>query len=427
MRRFLYISPWFPPMTRVGAMRPLKLCRHLPAAGWQPVVLCDARLDEPMDPRLLASLPVDSIVFPWWRPGSEKAWATLREHPSLQRGVGSARARRPALAVNPEWVPFGEHLPHLRHALRAARKALREVPCEAIVVSIDPHAGAWVGQHLARETGLPLVLDFRDPWSVCELRRPMRPPPIRLLVDRLERRAVDQAAAIVLNTETARSHYIRHYRDLPRDRFHCIRNFSDLEPPQESVEPVREPANLLFLGNLRRFIEGEPLFALLAELKRRGRTSEELRLVISGTCPDESLQLAERHGVRSWIEVREPVTSREMIALMERSLLLVILMNRTVQRLPAKLFEYLVSSRPILALSETPELNALVEGNHGRTFGFRELPQAADFVEAMLEGRPVTLSPREQRFTARAAAEALSRILDSVSAPASSTAGRSIP
>jgi hypothetical protein len=39
MPTVLLITPYFPPMSVVGAKRPLNLVRHLPRFGWQPVVL----------------------------------------------------------------------------------------------------------------------------------------------------------------------------------------------------------------------------------------------------------------------------------------------------------------------------------------------------------------------------------------------------
>ncbi len=56
MRPFLYISPYFPPDSRVGALRPLKFVRHLPSCGYRPVVLADAA-GASRDARLEAAVP----------------------------------------------------------------------------------------------------------------------------------------------------------------------------------------------------------------------------------------------------------------------------------------------------------------------------------------------------------------------------------
>ena len=64
LRRFLYITPFFPPMGRVGALRPLKFARHLPALGWAPVALADLRAGDGVNPELLGELP-DSTIVEW--------------------------------------------------------------------------------------------------------------------------------------------------------------------------------------------------------------------------------------------------------------------------------------------------------------------------------------------------------------------------
>ena len=72
-------------------------------------------------------------------------------------------------------APLGEHALDLPHALRAARTLLREHRPDVILVNADPFAATLLGARLARESGVPLILDLRDPWALCELRRPMRP------------------------------------------------------------------------------------------------------------------------------------------------------------------------------------------------------------------------------------------------------------
>lgn len=62
MRRYLLISPAFPPRSRIGARRALHLCRNLPGFGWQPVVLAAPPRDNHLDPRLAESLPPGLVV-----------------------------------------------------------------------------------------------------------------------------------------------------------------------------------------------------------------------------------------------------------------------------------------------------------------------------------------------------------------------------
>ena len=57
LRRFLYISPYFPPQLKVGALRPLKLLRYLEPRGWAADVLCDLRRSDATGASLERLLP----------------------------------------------------------------------------------------------------------------------------------------------------------------------------------------------------------------------------------------------------------------------------------------------------------------------------------------------------------------------------------
>ncbi|MCA9681918.1 MAG: hypothetical protein KC457_06960, partial [Myxococcales bacterium] len=138
MRRFLYISPFFPPMTRVGALRPLKFARHLPDHGWAPVVLCDLRAEDEVDARLEQALPDSTIVIRDYGPKAAHA----RGRPSAPAAPSAPSA--PERPRKPGWFarhgedlnPLGAHVFTIGHALRAARAALRaHRDCEAIMVN----------------------------------------------------------------------------------------------------------------------------------------------------------------------------------------------------------------------------------------------------------------------------------------------------
>ena len=64
MHDFLYLTPYFPPQGRVGALRPLKFCRHLPSLGWRPIVLTDLWSGATLNRRLYEAVPSDiPIVY----------------------------------------------------------------------------------------------------------------------------------------------------------------------------------------------------------------------------------------------------------------------------------------------------------------------------------------------------------------------------
>ncbi len=59
MRTCIIVSPYFPPSTLAGVHRARYLAKHLPAAGWTPVVVAvdEAFHEERLDPGLAALVP----------------------------------------------------------------------------------------------------------------------------------------------------------------------------------------------------------------------------------------------------------------------------------------------------------------------------------------------------------------------------------
>ncbi len=419
MRRFLYISPYFPPQSRVGALRPLKFARHLPSFGWAPVVLCDLWKGAALNQDLTRAVPDSTIVVRDYSRRARSASATApTKAPTTTAPAGPKRKLPiPEAWTNPELVPLGEHSIHMPHALAAGRRVLAQTRCEAIMVNADPYAALLVGAQLAKESGLPLVQDLRDPWSVCELRRPRRPAPIRRLVDALERRAFLQSAHVIINTETALADYRAHYPDFDADRFSCIRNHADPSLIGHGSHPGFDRFTLLFLGNFRRFLDGGVLLEVLAALRERGVDPGALQLVVTGEVGAETWEKARSLGVADML-IKAPFVAYPQIGpVMAAADVLMILSNATRGRIPAKLYDYVQTDRPIVTVAQNPELRQLVEQHGGAMFGFDDVGHIADHIQSLhAAGRTTVERPEAALLGSRQASEALAAILDRVTA-----------
>lgn len=433
LRRFLYVTPFFPPMSRVGALRPLKFARNLPEFGWAPVVLCDLRKGDAVEPRLLQAVPGSTVVV---RDYGRHAREQEREYeagtfqrpksaPRTPTGSPLMRRIRHEVAAFSPWpseslVPLGKHSLDLKHAIDAGLRTLKQHPsCEAIMVNADPYAAMMVGLGIHRQTGLPLIHDLRDPWTVCELRRSRRPRPQRMLVDRLERSAVEAASAVILNTDNARRDYVSHYSDLDPERFHAIRNHSEPELIGEGEQPPFEVFTALFMGNFRRFVEGDALLSALGALSQRGDLPP-FQLVISGNIPVEMWDRIDDLGLRDVVKPGSFVPYQEVGSLMERADLLISFSHSTDQRIPAKVYDYLTSSRPLLVIADNPELTELMGNVGGGTV------HALDDVEGIAKTLAAEVAAGRQRqvrrdlghhrVDSRSASKRLAELLDSITA-----------
>lgn len=419
MRNFLYLTPYFPPVSRVGALRPLKFVRHLPSFGWNPIILSDLWSTAAVDRSLLSAIPDNITVL---RDFSSRAGQAVKAldsplHQQSQPRKSSAvnwEALLPRALTNPELIPLSDHGWHMSYATRAAHRALDMTSCEAIMVNADPYAAVLVGARVAHKRGLPLIIDLRDPWSVCELRRKMRPGPIRYLVDRWERRCVEQARFIILNTESSRQDYLEHYADLDKDRFITIRNHADPDLINQGQQPEFDRFTLLFLGNLRRFLEGETLLSVLGELSQRGVNENQFQLVVTGNLPPQTLSLARRTGVEKFIKHHPFVPYLETGPTMNAADLLLLLSHRTQQRIPAKFYEYATTRRPIIGVTENPELVSLLKRLEGTSIaGHEDISGIADHIqEAMAQGRQREVTRTQLMYSSLEATGRLAELLD---------------
>ena len=425
MPHCLYLSSAFPPIAQVGGLRAYKFARHLPAAGWRVTVLCAPVPAATADDGLLAQLPADvRVVRGWGRP--EDALVDERSEAGLFDGSGATssplRGRLAALRrkqLPPDFLPLGRReIPRAWHGLAAAEAVIEEERPDVILASIDPEATMVAGARLSQRHGIPLVLDFRDPWATCDLRRGARWPLQRRLVDAIERGAVEQAAAVIWNTETARSVASEHYGPSLAAKFSVVRNHHDSGLIGRSVaqQPdAQGPFRLLILGRLRKYVEGAVLFRALALLRAAGVTAEQLLVEIAGTVPVESVRFATELGVGDLVKVKGSVPHAEIGEAMARADLLLALTHASMQRIPSKLYDYLATDLPVVVLADNPEIAAMTAEFAGVSqLSLSDDAGLAASLSAALSERGARFVRDASAFDSQVATAALSAILKQV-------------
>lgn len=343
MKRVLMIAFHFPPFaTSSGIQRTLRFVQHLPAFGWEPVVLtADERAYDAVSRDLLAQIPSGVVV--------ERAFALdTARHLSLG-------GRYPAFLARPDrWMSW-------RFAAVAAGRRLVRRWRPAALWSTYPIATAHVvGRRLQSITGLPWIADFRDPMA--QEGYPSDPATWRSFAA-IERAALAQARFGVFCTPGAAHLYAARYPELPAARIRIIENGYD-EESFDSLAAGAEPGGPLLPGRITLLHSGivypserDPtcLFAALGRARREGRAwLDGLTLRFRASGNDALLhELAKRNGVESLVELAPPEPYQAALREMLRAdALLVLQAANCNEQIPAKLYEYLRAGRPILGLTD---------------------------------------------------------------------------
>ncbi|WP_245678387.1 glycosyltransferase [Chondromyces crocatus] len=370
MRPFLLISPGFAPQAAVGVYRWVKIARHLPRLGWRPIVLAATFPEDPRDPALLDALPPEVEIVEDYLSPRLLALRGHREPPASgtlpERQLGGHRPFR----------HLGDRcVPHALHASTAAVELARRVGAEAVVVNAGPFSAIPVGLRVKEALGLPLVLDFRDPWSLHESgddpTLPLADRARRAVVARLERRYLRRADHLVLNTRRTFDAYRARYPDLG-DRFSFVRNCFDLDlytpaptappPPPDAPSAPARPLTLVHLGALRPDTAIDDLATALRRLIDTERLAPgEIVLRQIGRMSTVERDLFDSLGLSPFVEIVPPIPQGDVLTALRSAHLLVAKITAQITlRMNSKLYDYLASGMPILSIAANPEVDELL-------------------------------------------------------------------
>lgn len=342
MNRVLMVAFHFPPFAgSSGIQRTLRFIQHLPALGWEPMVLtAHPRAYEFVSDDLLREVPADVTV--------KRAFALdAARHLSIA-------GRYPGIFACPDrWITW--RLGAVAEGLRLIRDRRPDV-----IWSTYPIATAHViGETLHRRSGLPWIADFRDPMAQEDY--PENPRVWRSF-KRIEEQALRHARFSVFTTPGAARTYGDRYPEAS-DRIAVVENgfdeesFAGLSDDPDSRRPLNTGAVTLLHSGIVYPLERDPthLFAAMRQMAGAGLLRPgKFKIRFRAAGHDELLRaLTVENAVEDFVELLPPIPYRAALLEMTRADgLLVLQAANCNEQIPAKLYEYLRAGRPIAALTD---------------------------------------------------------------------------
>jgi len=431
-RKLLLVSYQFPPVGGIPVQRALSLARYLPEEGWTIHVLTAANPSVPtLDPGLLSRVPktvritrtfTPEIPYRWkqaiWKMlgGSKKAQQQVatpeaKSHPTTSGVMGRLRG-----LFNPDpevvWVPF---------AIRAARRIMRREEIGTVLVTAPPFSSFLVGLALKREfPHLRLVADFRDEWldfylSAFDFYR--NNEAIRRRSAGIERAVVEQSSLVLAVTLTTRDTLRSRYPEIPAGRFHTLPNGYDPAAFEQFQHRPHGSQRVVVAHVGTVYGTASPRFYLDGLDRLRPESAQRIETRFIGRITPQEAPLLEGRG--STIVQTGFLPQAEALRQMEAADFLLITMTHA-PSMPGKLYEYLASGKPILAIARSGGELARILDETGA--GWWADPDEPGAVERLLErailandGKtpfPVRREEAVRRYERPRLAKELSRILE---------------
>jgi glycosyltransferase involved in cell wall biosynthesis len=351
VKRLLLVSYYFPPLGGSGVFRALRLSKYLPRHDWAVTVLAaSARVRTLKDPSLMGEVRSDVGVE------RTASFEPRLLYIALNRlGLGRLVQRLEPWLMIPDdhrgWVPF---------ATRRGARILGEREYDAIVTTAGPYSAHLVGLRLRRRTGIPWVADFRDEWTTNPYLRDRYPTQWHRRLNRALEREVLHGADRVVSVSRPWLDAIRGVApELDAAKFAVLSNGYDAEHFPTDPGPPPDRFRVVYTGVFYGHRSPHSFFEGVRRAVAPGRIPpDDLEIVFmghGGAAHDGDPVLG---GLLRAFEHRPYFESLEQLR-RAALLLLVVPPEGGAGNHTGKLFPYLASGRPILALA--PEDNVAAE------------------------------------------------------------------
>jgi hypothetical protein len=281
------------------------------------------------------------------------AGRTLRKEEVLALGFSVRQILRAYFA----WREFVIQRPWCRNATRIGGELARQTSYDALITCGPPHLIHAAAVDLSRKTGLPLILDLRDPWSLQEILPNIRASRLWYrLAGHYEARAVRAAAVVALNTEPCCAAMRSRYPDRAERMLTVTNGYDEREvmpPSQRDGRFVITYAGSLYFvyEHPRPFFQG--VGALVREL---GLTPAQLGLEFvghSGNYEGESMEaIAASAGLAGFFHCSPHQPRRDILPRLAQATVLVSLAQLNDFAIPSKIFDYLRFDAWLLAIAK---------------------------------------------------------------------------
>lgn len=367
--RLLIVSYVFPPCGGITVQRALSFSKYLPREGVTVSVLTASNAAAPVkDPGLLRHVPPEVRVHramtlepPFYL--RKKVWAILEavngrkpvrpsvnptgteREPGGKSTGGVTGTLRRMLMPDPQvlWKPL---------ALRAASRIIERERIDAVMVTAPPFSVFLIGNELKRRyPNIKLISDFRDEWLRFYLTDFdfLNDAQTRRRAERIERETIELSDLVLAVTSSSLNEIRARYPRQPDAKFALVPNGFDPDAVGRPENGWHGDASRMLVTHMgTAYRTASPSFYLnaLDTLPEEIRTNVATRF-IGRVAETESSIFDSR---KSNVELLGFMPQAEALKHTRETDYLLLTMTNDFS-LPGKLFEYLATGKPVLALS----------------------------------------------------------------------------
>jgi len=338
----------------------LKFTKYLPGFGWEPIVYTPEKQNAPaLDDTLLNDISRDLTVIrkPIWEPYSAYKMLTGRKKDeNLGAAFASGEKSSKFLENTSNWIRSNFFIPDARKywikpSVNFLKKYIKENGIDLIATTGPPHSMHLIGLKLKELTGIRWLADFRDPWTDIDFYDQLKLTGwANKRHHSLEKRVLQKADLVISVSESNRSQLLKK----ADAKIEVITNGFDESDFQNIVLKLDKKFTIAHIGTFMANRNPKVLWEVLSELLRENHEfNNDFELHLVGKTDTSIFESLKQWGLTEHVRQTGSLAHDEAIQTQRNSQVLLITVNKTGDTkgmVTGKIFEYLVSGRPILAI-----------------------------------------------------------------------------
>lgn len=423
-KKVLIITYYWPPAGGPGVQRWLKFVKYLPEFNIEPIVFVPENANYPIkDESLINEVSGNTNVLklPINEPYRFAKLFSKAHTKTISKGVISESKKQSIIEKLMLFVRGNFFIPDARIGwVKPASAFLLEYIVEhkidTIITTGPPHSMHLIGLNLKNKLNLKWVADFRDPWTTIGYYKQLKlTKNSHKKHKKMEYEVLTFADKIIVTSDVTKAEFAQ----ITEKPIIVITNGYDDEVYQDYQ--LDDKFTFSHIGSFLSKRNPKILWEVLSELiESSSGFKRDFQLNLVGFVSENVMESIENNNLSNYVNNVGYVSHKQSIVFQKKSqLLLLIEINSEETKciVPGKLFEYMVSNRPIIALGpKGSDVEKIIkETNTGRYFHYNDskllkttiLESYKLYKAGKLKTQPIGL----QKYHRKALSKSLSQLL----------------
>lgn len=356
-KKALIIVYYWPPAGGPGVQRWLKFVKYLREFDVEPIVYVPENPNYPLlDQSLVNEIPQDITVIkqPIIEPYKLASKVSRKSSETISKGIIKKAKNQSITEKLLLFIRGNFFIPDARRkwvkpSVNYLSTYIRDYGIDTVITTGPPHSLHLIGMKLKQKFNINWIADFRDPWTTIGYHKKLRLLPMaKSRHKKLEQSVLQSADQITVTSPTTK----KEFEVITNKPITVITNGYDVNSVSNVALDVK--FSISHIGSLLSDRNPKVLWKAIHDIVRDDKIFQShLQINFVGAVSEEVLASIDEYNLSQFVNIVGYVSHDDAIKYQKQSQVLLLIeidSDDTKCIIPGKLFEYMVSNRPILAI-----------------------------------------------------------------------------